>query len=300
MNWQHYACWVCLTLAAIVVAWPLQAAAPSAPTPLAVTLGGIIHADSDDTLTFTPDGATVLFDRSSGTHKTILLSHRRQGQWSEPVVASFSGRWFDQNPLVAPDGSYVLFNSDRPVHPGDPPLVQEYFGRKAPGSNIWKVMREGDGFGAPVWLGALINSDTFVDFPSVAGDGSIYFMLLDHDTRVMHTWRAQFRAGRYLTPQRVELGDPAVPTHDPAVARDESFIVFDYGRTKGGLGRLCIAFRDGGHWSAPVDLGDRVNADLPWGARLAPDGRTLFFTGQSGVWRLPLSPWLKSARSASN
>jgi len=265
---------------------------PAVPRPVA--LDGILHADSDDTLAFTPDGATVFFDRSEGTHKTIMVSRRVGGRWTTPRVAGFSGRWFDQDPLVAPDGSYLLFDSDRPVRPGGQPLMQDYFvGGHAPGSNLWRVDRQGDGWGKPVWLGPLINSDVFIDFASVAADGTLYFMRFDPEARVMHTWRSRYREGRYLPPERAGLGDPAVSTHDPAVAPDESFIVFDYGKVKGGLGRLCIAFREGDHWGRPIDLGNEVNRDLPWGAHLAPDGHTVYVTGQSGIRQLSLEPWLR-------
>ncbi|MGA9333028.1 MAG: hypothetical protein WBV39_02005 [Rudaea sp.] len=264
-----------------------------APAPQAMTLGGIIHPDSDDTLAFTPDGATVFFDRSSGPHKTIMVSHKVNGHWSRPQVAGFSGRWFDQDPLVAPDGSYLLFDSNRPVQPGGKPLVQDYFaGGVAPGSNIWRVDRQGEGWSAPVWLGSVVNNDVFVDFASVAADGSLYFIRWDKRGKVMHTWHSPYRDGKYLSPERAGLGDPDVSTHDPAVAPDQSFIVFDYGKVKGGLGRLCIAFREGDHWGRPIDLGDAVNKDLPWGPHLAPDGHTVYVTGQSGIWRLSLLPWL--------
>ena len=106
-----------------------------AVTPM--TLGGIVNQDSDDTLAFTPDGNTVFFDRSDGPHKTIMISHRINGHWSSPQPASFSGRWFDQDPVVAPDGNFLLFNSDRPVSPGGKPLVQSYFaGGPGPGSPV--------------------------------------------------------------------------------------------------------------------------------------------------------------------
>lgn len=41
------------------------------PTVTPVTLGGIIHQDSDDTLAFTPDHNTVFFDRSTGRTKPL-------------------------------------------------------------------------------------------------------------------------------------------------------------------------------------------------------------------------------------
>jgi hypothetical protein len=288
-----------LAAALLVSTAAAQAGARVTATPQPVTLDGILQADRDDTLAFTPDGATVFFDRSEGTHKTIMVSHRISGHWAPPQVAPFSGRWFDQDPLVAPDGSYLLFDSDRPVRPGGQPLVQDYFvGGRAPGSNLWRVDRRGDGWGTPVWLGPIINGDVFIDFPSVAADGTLYFMRFDPTARVMHTWRSRYRSGAYLPPERAGLGDPDVSTHDPAVAPDESFVVFDYGKVKGGLGRLCIALREGDRWSRPIDLGEAVNRDLPWGAHLAPDGHTVYVTGRSGIRRFSLEPWLHRHRMA--
>lgn len=293
-------CRFCLGAGLLVGTSHSLAAELATLAPQAVTLGGIIHPDSDDTLAFTPDGNTVFFDRSNGPHKTIMVSHRVNGHWSRPQVAGFSGHGFDQDPLVAPNGSYVLFNSDRPVQPGGKPLVQDYFvGGVAPGSNIWRVDRRGKGWGAPVWLGPVVNDDVFVDFASVAADGSLYFIRWDKRAKLMHTWRSRYRDGSYLPPERAGLGDPDVSTHDPAVAPDQSFIVFDYGKVKGGLGRLCIAFREGNRWGRPIDLGDTVNRDLPWGAHLAPDGHTVYVTGQSGIWRLSLLPWLRRHAAAA-
>lgn len=284
-------------------AFAIAAIAPSAfameATP--VTLDGIIHADSDDTLAFTPDGSTVFFDRSEGPHKTVMVSRRIAGRWSEAKVASFSGQWFDQDPVVAPDGSYLLFNSDRPTQPDGKPLTQNYFGNgaTAPGSNIWRVDHTASGWGKPVWLGATINSDVFIDFASIAGDDTLYFMRFNPAAKQMQFWRAAYKDGAYQSPERVILGDPAETLHDPAVAKDQSFIVFDSGRVKGGLGRLSIAFRDGDHWGKPIDLGDDLDKDIPWGSHLAPDGRNVYVTGNSGIWKISLEPWL-SQRSTSD
>jgi hypothetical protein len=91
----------------------------------------------------------------------------------------------------------------------------------------------------------------------------------------------------------VTIGNPAETLHDPAVAPDQSFIVFDNGKVKGGLGRLCIAFRESDHWGSPIDLGDEINKDLPWGAHIAPDGHSIYVTGNSGIWKISLDTWLK-------
>ncbi|MGH8179483.1 MAG: hypothetical protein ACRETR_00735, partial [Steroidobacteraceae bacterium] len=109
----------------------------------------------------------------------------------------------------------------------------------------------------------------------------------------MHVLRSVYRRGGYLPPQPAGLAAASVSLHDPAVAPDQSFVVLDCGKTKGGLGRLSIAYREHGHWSNPLDLGDAINADMPWGSHLAPDGRTVYFTGNSGIWRLSLDSWLR-------
>ncbi|MGH8181792.1 MAG: hypothetical protein ACRETR_12535 [Steroidobacteraceae bacterium] len=282
------------TACSLLLATGAAAAQSSPPRPTLVTLGGIIHSDSDDTLAFTPDGNTVFFDRSSGRQKTIMVAYRRDARWSAPQVASFSGRWFDQDPVVAPDGSYLLFDSDRPAGPDGEPLKQDYFkGGVGPGSNIWRVDRHGHRWGKPTKLGPVINSDLFIDFPSIAADDTLYFMRWDNQAKVMHVLRSVYRRGSYLPPQPAGLAAASVSLHDPAVAPDQSFVVLDCGKTKGGLGRLSIAYREHGHWSNPVDLGDAINADMPWGSHLAPDGRTVYFTGNSGIWRLSLDPWLR-------
>lgn len=259
-----------------------------------ITLGGIINQDADDTLAFTPDGRTVFFDRSEGTRKTIMVSRRVDGRWSIPVAAPFSGRWFDQNPVVSPDGKYLLFNSDRPVRRGGKPLVQSYFSPAgSPGSNIWRAERRGSGWAEPVHLDSAVNGDAFVDFPSVAADGTIYYMRFEALSRTMQLWRAGLHRGHYGMPERVILGDGAAPIHDPAVAPDQSFIVFNYGKVSGGLGRLSIAFASRSGWTQPLDLGEVENADLPWGAHILPGNREVSVTGRKGIRKIGLDPWLR-------
>jgi hypothetical protein len=260
--------------------------------PHRVTLDGIIHPKTDDTLAFTPDGNTVFFDRGENKHETIMVSHNVNGRWSPPRVASFSGRWHDKDPAMSPDGSWLVFASNRPTSPGGAPVVSHYQGHAYHGDNLWKVERAGQGWGTPVWLGPVVNDKAFIAAPSIAADGSLYF--IRRENGVTYIFQSRFRNGAYQPSERVVLGAPGVTTHDPAIAPDQSFIVFDYGKTKGGLGRLCIAFREGDHWGKPIDLGDTVNGDGPWGSHLASDDHTIYFTGNSGIWRLSLDPWLRA------
>src|SRR6202142_2681052 len=111
-------CRICC-LAAVIGCWmaianPAQTMAATG-VPTIVDLGGMLNAESDDTPAFTPDGDTVFFDRSTGSNKFVMIAHRINGHWGAPEMAPFSGRWYDQNPVISPDGSFLIFNSDRPI-----------------------------------------------------------------------------------------------------------------------------------------------------------------------------------------
>src|SRR5580698_5110838 len=101
---------------------------------------------SDEPPTSTPDGRTWLFQRDDAHTSKIFESHKIHGQWSTPVVASFSGSWLDQFPALSPDGSYLVFESDRPLAAGDG--TTERF------SHLWRVDRTPSGWSEPVHLPA--------------------------------------------------------------------------------------------------------------------------------------------------
>lgn len=282
----------CAVLAVLMLAAGAVSATAQAvsPAPVIVTLDSILNPDHDDSPAFTPDGQMFFFDRTVDHNKVILVSRRVNGRWTQPETAPFSGRWLDQDPVVSPDGTFLVFSSNRPITGHGDSVVFEQDGKAYRGANLWRVDRRAKGWGTPVWLGSGVNGTSLVVAPSVAANGALYFIRrLDG---AMHIFRSEYRDGSYLPAVRVDLGDPAQPTHDPAIAPDESFMVFDYGKGENSLGRLCIAFREGNHWSAPEDLGDAVNGDAPWGAHLSPDHGTVYVTGNTHIWRLSLAPWL--------
>ena len=276
---------------------------------------GVVSGPSNDAdAALTPDGATVVFSRDGA----ILVSTRSPAGWSTPRLAPFSGRWMDAQPTLAPDGSALVFVSNRPLADGD---------AKHPAGNLWRVERHGDDWGEPVHLPAVVNRSASIWGPSVAGDGSLYFMDRVDGKGPFKLWRAQSRDGRWLEPVQQLLGDAAMQQVDPSVASDESFIVFSAKHPgTDEHERLYIAFREAAGWGRPVDLGAPVNVAGSDSneARLASDGRTLYFTsdrqqpigyprtraqaetdlariaawdnGNQNVWRVPLAPWLDAAK----
>lgn len=260
--------------------------APSGdPVPVVFAPGSISGSANDLSPAFTPDGNTVFFTRSNGSQSTVVLSHRVRGQWSKPAIASFSGEWRDLEVAMAPDGSYLVFVSNRPAAPGGKPLDGFYNGQAQPaaGGNIWRVDRTTTGWGEPRRLPDAVNSNPSIYSPSVVGDGSIYFMQPIGSGTRFHLFRAQRTGDTFAQPVVVPVAtDTATGDFDPAVARDESFMVFSSSRLHEKGNSLFIVVRADGAWGAPEYMGDAVSE--PGGnnieARLSPDNRTLYFSSR--------------------
>lgn len=296
-------------IAAPVLALSASEVQPAVPLPTVFAPDVINAPGGVDCLTFTPDGNTVYFDREAKGSVTIMESHRIGGHWSTPQAASFSGTWMDHDPVVAPDGSYLVFTSNRPAVAGGKPIRW---------GHLWRVDRRGDGWAAPVRFPDAVNATTHTFAPAIAANGDVYYQQSNPPQQDFQLYRTQYRNGQYLAPTLVELGDAQAHKLDPAIAPDGSFIVFDADYAgKDQPDHLYIAFRDGDHWSKPVDMGDALDQYQPWGSHLSPDHRTLYFTsehalpaafakqsaleapavaaakhGITHIWSVPLAPWL--------
>lgn len=268
---------------ACACAWLGAAQVAHAQVPEVFAPGVISRAAHEAAPAFTPDGRTVYFQRSNPAQSTILGSHLGDGAWSTPVVAPFSGTWNDMEPAMAPDGSYMIFVSSRPITRDGKPIDGFFNGKRQPGQggNLWRVDRRPGGWGAPQRLPAVINAGTTVFAPSIARDGSLYFMHPDPKTGRFRLYRAQWRDGSYQAPQPLPFSTGASTDVDPAVDPDERFLVFGSGRAPASGMDLFIVFRGRKGWGTPVHMGDSVNAPgSDAEPRLSPDGRTLYFSSE--------------------
>jgi hypothetical protein len=83
---------------------------------------GIISTDEDELGGgVTPDGQTLIFEKSAAPHYLYIMCESRlvNGVWSKPEILPFSGQYRDTDPVIAPDGESILFASDRPGHGED-------------------------------------------------------------------------------------------------------------------------------------------------------------------------------------
>ena len=283
-------------------------AANDRPAPSLFAPGVISSAGDEGPAAFMPDGKTVYFSRGLDDRYAILVSHREGNGWSVPETAPFSGRWRDADAAMAPDGSFLVFASNRSADGKGAPLDTVREGKRYPGKgmNLWRVARRGDGWAEPERLPDAVNTCTSVFAPSVGADGTLYYIGCGADGKLA-LLRSVWRDGRYQAAEPVALGAADMTIRDPAIARDGSFIVASIKRSKMQSYRLAIAFATPEGWGVPQDLGDVINAGShAMGAQLGADGRTLYYLSDRRVpgetadwnkdgdnlWQVSLQPWL--------
>ena len=238
--------------------------------------------------TFSPDGRTAYFTLSTpayGRLHIVMESHLREGKWSAPEVASFSGLYSDADPMFSPDGSKLFFLSRRPA-PGRAPERRDF--------DIWYVERSGNGWGEPKHVAAASGPQD-EHYVSVASSGALYIASLREDSRGRgDVYRVPFINGVYGEPENLGPAVNSPDHHDttPYVAPDESYIIFSsFGRPdgRGSQGDLYISTRVNGEWTAARNLGDAVNTiRTEYCPIVSPDG-FLYFTSERGFADAPLS-----------
>jgi Tol biopolymer transport system component len=314
-------------LIAFVSAFSIPLHAQAAPE---IFSPGVISGTANDlSPAFTPDGQTVVFTRANSEQSTIMISHLTGGAWSKPEIASFSGEWRDLEPAMAVDGSYLIFASNRPASGNGEPLDGHYNNdvQTGRGGNLWRVDRTSSGWGAPHRLSDTINANSSIFSPSVVADGSLYFMKPSGAKGRFHIFRAQLSHGEYATPVPVPVSAAdSVGDFDPAVAPDESFMVFSSGRMPKNGTSLFIAMQKDHAWGAPTYMGTEVSPPNTGNieARLGADHHNLYFSstrvvptaphdraasekglelmakwnnGLANIWRVSLDQWIGATAS---
>ena len=304
---------------------------PAAPVAEIFAPGTISGPANDWTPAFAPDGKTLYFTRSGVSWGFILESHQTVSGWSEPAIAPFSGEYPDSSPAMAPDGAYLVFQSQRPATPA---LAAGQRSTHTPlrVSALWKVARQGAGWGAAERLPDTVNISGNMWKPSVAADGDLYFISKTDSEKNLHLYRSRYQGGRYLQAEPLPFSDGSTLDVDPAVAADGSYLIFsskDRAPFKDEREHLFIVFREGDAWGKVTPMCDAGPGDgtqtLDDDAVIGPDQRTLYFAsdrnlpmhlphdhaeaeqavkdmqgwnnGNANVWSMSLAPWLDAARA---
>jgi Tol biopolymer transport system component len=273
-----------LTMALLCAPAQVRAESPVTLQVKPVDFGLFKPQESDSSTTinaaFSPDGRVVYFSKSEPgwTGLTIFETHREGDAWSSPEVAPFSGIYRDTDPAVTPDGKTVIFASMRDAE-----------GKPAKNFSLFRINLDSKDMTAATPLGAAINDGSSVLYPSVAQDGTLYFVRTSGKTaRIV---RSELRNGEYSSTEVQEIpGDSdTVFDSDPTIAPDQNFIVFTSNRTDSlGSNDLYLSFRHEQKWCAPIHFEAPVNSAGPELATgLSRDGRTLYFASARSSVKQP-------------
>jgi Tol biopolymer transport system component len=266
--------------------------------------GVISTRDHESGTTFTPDGKTIYFTKSTPdlSFRVIVDSHFKDGKWSTPEVASFSGQYHDTDPCLSPDGNKLYFTSRRPVSGAAP---------KAD-TDIWMVEKTGNDWSELRNLGAPVNGESAESSPSVTADGTLYFSSNRKGGKgATDIYRSRLVDGKYLEPEN--LGD-AINTPGPelqsSISPDERLLFFASAGREDGQGGLdlYLSVKRNGAWTKAVNLGKKINSSGNESApSISPDGKYFFWTSMRGYGfeteqerRLTYPELLQRLRNARN
>ncbi len=224
---------------------------------------------------FSPDGNEVFWwsirQENEGKwldfHKTM---RRIGGQWTAPETSPFDGA-----PIYSSDGKRL------------------YFASKKEGDDVTFVEKQGKGWSKPTGVGLVTRFPEvrFAYFPSIASNGTLYFMgYRERRFMNMGIYRSVLINGEYakpeLLPQSINTPDGA-RNWTPFIAPDESYLIFcsTRGLPASDQGDLFVCFRQpDGSWTDPVGMGAPINTkEMERFPAVSPDGKVLFFTRDTNI-----------------
>jgi len=244
-------------MAAVTIAAPT--ANNGAATPVSHPINsGLNNRD----ITISPDGKTLYTSVTSpkNDHAVILESHLKNGRWSEPELAPFSGTYPDIEPMYSPDGEQLFFASKRPKTD-----------LNGTDWDIWFMTSTANGWSAPINAGASVNSDGDEFYPSVAANGNLYFTATRADGEGSEDIYVARRNLKTIDVIKFEDASPVpgklnTKTYEfnAFIAPDESYLIFgSQGREDEiGGGDLYISYRQSnGDFGDGVLLPETVNSN---------------------------------------
>lgn len=246
----------------------------------------------------TPGGALIFARHGPDlSRQTLVIAEATGDGWGDPRVLEVSGDHSDRSPALLPDGSGLVFASDRPT--GDGPVD---------GYRLWVAPRVAPGeWGTPVPVELAGGWEHDARQPSVTSDGSLYFSsdapggAGDGDIYVA----APVGPGLWGPPRN--LGPPINgpgDEHGAFVAPDGSYMILaSAGAREGRSGGddLYVSRPTSTGWSNPVPLALPVNTFAnEYGAWVSPADHHLYFTsdryGYARLFRLE-EAWLAAPAS---
>ncbi len=219
---------------------------------------------------FSPDYKEFLYSIILPSTQFVIMSMSYSDEkWSEPEVASFSGKYSDADPFITLDGRWLYFVSKRP------------FDTIQTARNDWDIWRLENIEGK--WsnlerLNSNINSDADDIYPSLTNQGTLYFSSGRYGDNNRDIFYAKSINDGFEP--SIKLSD-AINSHwegDIFISPEEDYMIFrSFGRAEGS--GLYISFKFNDLWGIPKRMDEEINRT---GRELcpivSPDGKYFFFT----------------------
>jgi Tol biopolymer transport system component len=232
---------------------------------------------SERDMAISPDGNEMFYTvqlRASGFQTIVHRSKLKDGRWSAPQVAAFSGHYSDLEPAFSADGKKLFFCSNRPIN-----------GEQAKDFDIWVMEKQESGWGLPKNIGTPVNTEKDEFFPSVAQNGNLYFTAtkksgIGREDIFVARWENR----QYTEPQVLDSAiNSAFFEFNACITPDEQCILFSsFGRPgeKGG-GDLYISIKDAnGRWQPAKNCVMLNSEKLDYCPFVSFDKKTLYFTSE--------------------
>jgi N-acetylneuraminic acid mutarotase/Tol biopolymer transport system component len=237
---------------------------------------GTVSTPQQGCLTFSPDGSAVYFARHTPAPSRLMASYSRDGAWTTPQLLPFSGpgsgRVYDGDPAMSPDGQRLFFSSKEA--PDGP-------------TKIWAADRRGNGWAAPAPV-----ADGLCG-PSVAADGTLYFCGRNDSLGGTDIYRSRLVDGKYAAPENLGGAvNSAQDEVDAYIAPDQSYLIFVSSRPGGPASHnFYISHQQQGKWSPARLLAPQLLTTGGVCPVVSPDGKRFFYTAigaQPGIFHLPI------------
>lgn len=227
------------------------------------------------------EGDEIYFSVQSYQDEVSFIARIKKinNTWSEPEIENFSGKYFDIEPFLSPDGLKLYFVSNRPLKETED---------KTKDFDIWYVERKNKNlnWSDPINIGAPINSEENEFYPSMSDNLNFYFTCDARGTKGKDDiFLSRWKDGKYTTPESLSDSINSEGYEFNAfVASDESYIIFTgYQREDGfGSGDLYISYKiSDGDWTKAKNLGKDINSDkMDYCPFVNVTTKTLYFTSK--------------------
>jgi hypothetical protein len=246
--------------------------------------GLISNGFANRDFTISPEGDEIFFTvQQLNLVSVVMTSTKRNGKWSDPAVASFSGVYNDLEASLTIDGRRLFFSSNRSINPGD--STNDY--------NIWYTEKKNGLWSDPIPMDSTVNSNKDEFYPSIAKNGDLYFTTqIETGKGKEDIVMCEFKDGDYLPPVSLpEAINSKGYEFNAFVDPDEHYILFSAsGRSDDlGHGDIYLSVKKDNQWQPAVNLTTVNSSSLDYCPFVTWDKKYLFFTSSRASYKSPFT-----------